>query len=244
MKLNLLRPVFIFLMFLPVCSLSTQAAAITYDLKTDWSDSQNPNGCWSYNYGDTPLTPSVHPWGPWGFQGPSDQYAWAKGPGVNSSDPLHTPAWLKLEYTMAEGCDAAIGDVLVHGTSPGISWTSEPSNVTWTSNLTCVINISGGVWYVAEFLNRSMDWALYVKGNLVKYGNVHHGDPYSRDNPFLFVNGLGPGPMSFRVVPGDAVRLYLTKAPGYYAASTVGVNLSINAVPAPTAGLDTLLLLE
>jgi len=64
MKLNFRRLRFIFLLLLAVCALSTQAAAVTHDLKADWSDSQNPNGCWSYNYGNNPLTPSVHPWGP------------------------------------------------------------------------------------------------------------------------------------------------------------------------------------
>jgi hypothetical protein len=232
----------IIILSLGLCGLAAPGAAVTHDLAADWSDNQNPNGCWSYNYGATPLTPSVHPWAPWGFAGDSDQRAWAKGAGWGPPDPDHTPAWFKVAYPMAEDNDAAIGDVVVHGTTPGVSWTGEPANVTWTSNLTGYITISGGVWYVPELLPRSMDWALCVKGNLVKSGNVHQGDPYSRDNPFLFVNGAGPGPLSFRVVPGDVVTLTLTKASGSEYAATVGINLRLEVMP-PSAGVASVFLL-
>lgn len=244
MKPIMRRALFILILILAVGFLPGRGLATTYDLKADWSDNQNPNGCWSYNYGATPLTPSVHPWGPWGFDGTSDQKAWAKGAGWGPPDPNHTPAWLKVAYTMATGNDVAIGDVVVHGTTPGTSWTSEPTNLTWTSNLTGYITISGGVWYIPEYLNRSMDWMLYVKGNLVKSGNVHQGDSYSRDNPFLFANGAGPGPLSCRVAPGDVVTLWLTKASVSQYGATVGINLTIEAVPASAGAASVLLLLD
>ncbi len=244
MKSSMRQALFILILILAVGFLPGQVSATTYDLKADWSDIQNPNGCWSYNYGTTPLTPSVHPWAPWCFEGASDQYAWAKGPGIDPADPLHHPTWFKVAYPVAIGWDAAIGDVLVHGTTPGLSWTDEPTNVTWTSNLTGAITISGGVWYVAESTPQSMDWALFVKGNLVKSGNVHQGDPYSRDNPFLFANGDGPGPLSFRVVPGDVVTLWLTKASESQYAGPVGINLTIEAVPASAGAASSLLLLD
>ena len=28
----------------------------TYDLTADWSNTQNPNGAWSYNYNSSPIT--------------------------------------------------------------------------------------------------------------------------------------------------------------------------------------------
>ena len=34
---------------------TTNAATQVYDLKTDWSDTQNPNGTWSYRQGDSLL---------------------------------------------------------------------------------------------------------------------------------------------------------------------------------------------
>jgi hypothetical protein len=156
------RSLLILILILAVGFLPGRGSATTYNLTSDWSDSQNPNGCWSYNYGATPLTPSVHPWAPWAFEGTSDQKAWAHDADSSSG---HTPAWFKVAYTMLAGNDVPIGDVVVHGTSPGTSWTNEPTNVTWTSNLNGAITISGGVWYVPEFVARSMDWALYVKGN-------------------------------------------------------------------------------
>jgi hypothetical protein len=241
MKSSLRQALFILTLILAVGFLPERVLATTYDLKADWSDNQNPNGCWSYNYGATPLTPSVHPYAPWAFQGSSDQMAWAQDA---TSPEGHTPAWFKLAYTMLPGYDVAIGDAVVSGTSPGVSWTTEPTNVTWTSNLTGTITISGGVWYVCEPEPRSMDWKLYVKGNYVKSGNVHQGDPYSRDNPFLFANGAGPGPLSFRVVPGDVVTLWLSKASGSEYAGVVGINLTIEAVPASAGVASSLLLLD
>ena len=38
------------------------AGIVHYDVATDWSDTQNPNGAWLYNMGDTPL-PNNLPWG-------------------------------------------------------------------------------------------------------------------------------------------------------------------------------------
>jgi hypothetical protein len=76
----------------------------------------------------------------------------------------------------------------------------------------------------------------------VKSGTVHQGDPYSRDNPFLFVNGAGPGPLSSRVAPGDGVTLWLTSTGGGTAA-TVGINLIIEAVPASAGGPPVLMML-
>ena len=63
------------------------AGATVWDLADDWSDTQNPNGPWSYNAGASPIPTNFPNWAG------SGNPAWAAAP----SGFGHIPVWAKLQ---------------------------------------------------------------------------------------------------------------------------------------------------
>ena len=125
--------------FLMVCSAAAQSVSV-YDLKSDWSESTNPNGVWRYRAGTTNL---VH--------APD----WT-GTGLGYTQPVWTisttprlgaflPAVFKATGTKT-GDDYAIGDVVIHSNSPGNGNDTDVANVAWTAPFNAVINVSGNLW--------------------------------------------------------------------------------------------------
>jgi hypothetical protein len=194
------------------------ATATVYDLKTDWSNTSNPNGSWSYNQGVTPL-PLITDFFP-----PEGQPAWSWVVWPNHG---HTPIWLKAVKDDIMGVDLHTGDVAVHGTDPANTLGTGEANVTWTSNLVGTATISGNVWF-AGGLGRSMDWYLYHNATLLTHGTVYDGDPYDRDHPFDF------GTFNCSLAVDDVILFQTSASPGSLP-HFVGVNLTIDAVPAPPA---------
>ena len=66
-------------------------AVVVYDLAADWSDTNNPNGVWSYNDSIGPITVHQSTW-PW-----PGQDVWAR----TSTGPGHIVAWMKTDSTMS-----------------------------------------------------------------------------------------------------------------------------------------------
>ena len=77
-------------------------ADIVYDLESDWSDVNNPNGVWSYNNGNGPITNQVSDWLPNYFS--TDQPAWAR----SDRDIV---SWFKSTNNKE---DFQVGDVITH----------------------------------------------------------------------------------------------------------------------------------
>jgi hypothetical protein len=65
------------------------------------------------------------------------------------------------------------------------------ANVTWTSPINGVVDISGAVW-MGRDIGRANDWRLYLNGGLLTGGSIWSGDPYSRASPFTFESGDPP----------------------------------------------------
>jgi hypothetical protein len=214
---------------LSALSTTAQAATINYDLKTDWSDTSNPNGTWSYNEGTNPL-PQVAAWqssiGGW----VTSQPGWARS--ENSTSRL--PVWFKSNGSETFVKDWQAGDIIVHTTDSLNGIGSGLSNLTWTSPIAGTIGITGNAW-LGRAIDRSNDWEIYLNNTLLTKGSLFDGDPYSRANPFNFAAGSGGANIlnNIAVNTGDVVKLQLVKtAP---AGDFVGVNLAISATQSSTA---------
>jgi hypothetical protein len=208
-----------------------------WDLSTDWSDSANPNGVWTYREGSNPL-PFIADWTPLGSD--SVQPAWSPGAVPGN----HLPAWFK-STDIVPGYDFLPGDVVVHSTDfyngPGRG----VANVIWTSPVNATVNISGEVWPVRD-IGRENTWRLSLQRESAPIwpltdGHVADGDPFDRANPFDFATGSG-GPSvlnSIAVSAGDEIQLDMIADPEVSGGDFVGVNLTITETEcvAPPSGL-------
>jgi hypothetical protein len=214
---------------------TTNSLARTYDLATDWSDVNNPNGDWSLYKAPGQLFTIVQP--DW-YSNATDQSAWADEPFEANA---HVPMWAK-----------AIGDVgILSGQSmyddfvdPGTVFMhsaeslrtgTDFSTVVWTSPHSGAVQIDGGLW-ISKAFDRPHTWELRHNGVSFTSGSLNQADPYSQTNPFKF--GAGSGGLSaveFAVSAGDEIELAIyrplfTFVPGTF----VGLNLQIELVPEPT----------
>lgn len=193
------------------CSVANSATV--WDLQSDWSDQNNPNGPWSYNQGSAPLplVPSFT-WAP--IPG---QPAWA--PSNNPGDFL--PVWLKARTAGPGGFDFLAGDVLVHTTDGFNGARSGLANVTWTSPFTGTADISGSLWNIRN-IGRSNTWQLLDNGSVIASGFLASGDGHGRLNPETFAF------TSLALTAGDTLELLLSRNSG--AGDFVGIDFAINAV--------------
>jgi len=88
-------------------------------------------------------------------------------------------------------------------------------NVIWTSPINGIVDVTGNAWMTRD-IGRSNQWILKLNGITLSSGNISSGDPYSRANPFEFINGSG-GPSALAGIPvsvGDVFRLDIVKTSG------------------------------
>jgi hypothetical protein len=196
-----------------------------WDLKADWSDTQNPNGAWSYLEGSD-LLPHVSAWtsAQGSFNG--NQPAWA----VTANDQSFLPAWFKSTVTPTFTVDWQIGDVITHALEPNncCGLGNGEGSVVWTSPFNGTINLSGSAWLGRKTLGRSDKWTLLRGTNVLSTGQVLAANSYSRSNPFYFVNGSG-GPGVLHNLPinkGETIRLLIEKVPSS-TAEFMGVDFTI-----------------
>lgn len=192
-----------------------------WDLTEDFSDLANPNGVWSYNEGANPL-PHVDSWQSTlgGWAQPQPAYAYSE----NATNRL--PVWYQSNGTETFDSDIQGGDVVVHSVDPFNGIGNGEANVTWTSPVAGMVNISGAVWEARE-IGRGNQWTLYLNNAPLSSGVVFSGDPYSRATPFDFALGSG-GSSALQMLPvtvGDVLKLEIvrTTAPGDF----VGIRLRI-----------------
>ncbi len=213
----------LFLVIACVLLLAGTAGADTYDLRTDFSSTSNPHGTWSFNKGSSTLPSQPDYDSTHGFV--TDQQAWAQ-----AAYPFqgHVPVWLQASKDNLWDADVKQGDILMHPShGPSTLPPYAEGNVTWTSPLTGVVDISGNVWFgESTFAGRSVDWVLYFNGTPLTSGTVSYGDAYNRDNPMQF------GVLTKNVNPSDVIMFQAVgtsgKIPWF-----IGVNLTIDATPVP-----------
>lgn len=208
-----------------------------YDLANQFSESQNPNGPWSFNEGTNPL-PFVLDTS--GGYGPIPQPAWSKNQ-ANFGNSDFLPVWFKaandgptLGVGVSDVVDWKIGDIVTHVTGDFNSQGNGLSNVTWTSPKSGRIEISGSVW-LARDIDRTVTWMLSLNSVPLANGTLSDGDLFDRANPFAYSDGVGsPGALSdISIVPGDVLKLEFDHV-GFHG-DFVGVNLTISHVPEPAS---------
>src|SRR5262249_3702848 len=126
----------------------------TYDLKSQWSDSENPNCAWSYREGSNPLR-FVASWQAGIFTTP--QPAWAR----SASGNTFIPVWFRSNGTETFTHDWQAGDIIVHTTDPVSGAGGGFANVAWKSPFSGTVNVTGAVW-LARDIGRSNNWTLYL----------------------------------------------------------------------------------
>jgi hypothetical protein len=214
------------------------------DLKSDWSDINNPNtvtfGTWSYRQGAS-LLPEVSNFtfgGTVNF--PTTQPAWA--PSNNPGDFL--PAEFKARSVPTNvtvgTADWQVGDVVVHTTDSFNGDSNGPANFLWTAPDAGTVTILGSVWRARVLSGRDNSWFLFVNGVEVSSGaSIDTGGP-DRTQPFLFSNGTGgTAALTQNVAAGSTIELEIAKTAASSAGDFVGVNFTITeattAVPEPAS---------
>ncbi|MFN0204920.1 MAG: LamG domain-containing protein [Planctomycetota bacterium] len=205
------------------------APSVMFDLGSDWSDTENPNGTWQYREGTNAL-PHVNAWGDvFGDEFVGDQPAWARTGGGNT----FLPGWFKSSVPLVDPMqyDFKSGDIVTHSTDDGNGAGSGAANVLWTSPFTGVVDVSGSVWMTRN-IGRSNDWFLYHNSTLLTQGNIASGDPFDRATPMSFSAGGGGASVlrDITIAAGDTIRLEFVKTSQF--GDAIGVNLSMSvAVP-------------
>ncbi len=229
-----LLSIFGFLCLLVVLPLA--AAAQTFDLAADWSDTANPNGVWSYNgTPGTPLAPHQPDWDSIDSFWSSPQPAWAAAAYPNAG---HIPMWAKgASATSALDWPAGVVGMHAVDSAPGVA-----TGVTWTSPIDGTIDISGGVWFMDHpaGAGRSMDWSLLANGSLLTQGTISSGDAFDSSTPFDLGAGNGGRSVLQRAVSvRDVITLQFERSAGSQFPFFAGVRLAITALPnLPEPGPD------
>ncbi len=209
--------------------------ASAYDLKTDWSDSANPNGPWAYREGTTVL-PHTSSWTA-GVAFPVTQPAYLPA-NVNGN---FLPSWFKTTSTPAN-FDTQIGDIVVHtNDSFNGNLGLGVANVLFTVPVAGNYQIFGNLWnastalVASDFRPRPQDWQILVNG-AVQDSGVLDAVPghFTRSAPDVF------DLHTLALNVGDTVELDLFKDAAAQAGFLVGTNLTINPVstapvPAPAS---------
>jgi hypothetical protein len=221
--------------------LASNVQAQLYDLSSDWSDLDNPNGAWTLYEAPGDLFDVSQP--DWYGNG-SNQPAWADASGPNPFPPHPlVPLWAK-----AVGDVGALsgdpnytgfvdtGTVFMHSAEAFRTGTDFSSAV-WTSPRTGSIHIDGGVWLTQAFQDRPHYWELRKNGAVFTGGPLTYGDGYDKTNPFAFAAGSGgPSAVDVIVAQNDEIELLIYKTGSFFTPGTlVAVNLSINLVPEPSS---------
>jgi len=143
--------------------LPASAATVTntYDLNADWSNSQNPNGAWTYNYNGSPIgTFQMFWWGQPGWGSWSlGEASILKGSQPTGSDPWGNP--------VGPAHDWQANDVMLHAMSVPYGGDTTFVNVKWTSPSAGVIDITGRAWDGEIFPDRNVSWQLLVNGKAI-----------------------------------------------------------------------------
>jgi len=134
-----------------------------YNLTTDWSNTSNPNGVWSYNQNTAPISQFQTLW--WGMGGWG--YSWIGEGCILKAAAYPTGITDPWGEVLAPPHDWQAGDVVMHALSPPYGGDSTFVNITWTSPGNGTINISGRAWDAQIFSDRDVSWSLIVGGQTV-----------------------------------------------------------------------------
>jgi hypothetical protein len=199
-----------------------------YNLNTDWSDTSNPNGVWSYNYGNSPIP--VHQTFFWGGAG-WGTFSFGEAAALKGN-PIATGTPDPFGGTTPAVHDWLPGDVMMAAISIPYGGDTTFINARWTSPGSGTIDITGRAWdgMIEGYGDRDVAWALLVGGQTIAQhlSTVH---VFRGDGAAQFANNLLPGKTltGIPVNPGDIVEFRLMT--DTYYGQFVGVEESITLVP-------------
>jgi hypothetical protein len=212
-------------------------AGTIYSLATDWSDTNNPNGQWSYNYDiGAPITVHQTSWDSIDYA--AAQPAWAFGAIAvgNGGSPGIVPACFLSNGTALHGWDEPARRVILHSDDQynGYNGGNTPTNVTWTTPVAGTITISGDTWAAAKALGRTDNWRIRLNDTVLQSGTVSATDSFTSSAPLFFT------PVTRPVNVGDVVTFEVARASTY--GQPIGVDLTISYFPVPEPSTLALLL--
>jgi hypothetical protein len=224
------------LALLPLANSAVAVDVYHYNLVNDWSDVQNPNGAWSYNWNNTPI--AVHQtfwWGQpgWGYLDFSDGGILKGSYPANSYDPWGDPTGTAHDWQD--------GDVAMHALSVPYGGDTTFLNVKWTSPADGTIDIAGRAWDAKVFPERVVSWLLIVGDQTIAQHSSVYG-LYRTDAGAQFESNLiGNSQLTgIPVVQGQTVEFRVV-ALSYYG-QYVGIQEDITLTVIPEPGTVSLLL--
>jgi len=169
---------------------------------SDFSNTSNPNGVWSYVQGSTALplqsqptdSNALNPAAANGYFGVATNFSTAPFVFETSQDGASTSPYTNDDFLA--------GDVLAHSTTPG---TGANLFIEWTAPENGTIAYSGEVWYAHSPVTRSNDYALTLDGGSdLASGTVTNGDGLNAPSTFDSSGSLA-------VDAGDVLALELVR---------------------------------
>lgn len=220
------RSCFVITVALFTAPINQSHAELVYDLAADWSDSNNPNGAWSYNGVDGQPLP-VHR-SDWDSQTRTEHFSSAQPAWSAQNASRSVPmAFKSLGVTSGTtwNLDAPTGSVGMHGQP-------EFAGISWTSPISGIATLSGNVWKMRNNIGRTIEWRLTLNGSIFTGGTLTEANPYTSANPFDLADGSGgPSALTFPVAVGDVISLEAGRTLPAVDSDFVGVNFSISVVP-------------
>jgi len=134
-----------------------------YNLNTDWSNASNPNGAWSYNQDQTPISQFQTFW----WDQPGWGYIWIGEGCIFKAKPYPAGITDPWGETLTPAHDWKAGDIILHALSIPYGGDTTFVNITWTSPADGVIDINGRAWDAQIFADRDVSWSLNVGGQTV-----------------------------------------------------------------------------
>jgi len=207
---------------------SAASQAATYNLATDYSNTANPNGVWSYLYDGNPLTHQASPTAngnPLIPAIPAGGY-FSTGPDLNSNTPDVLKAAVNGSSAGETDLDFLAGDIVVH--SPNVA--SKALSIVWTApSAGTISNLSLALWYAHSTVSRSNDVTFSVAGVNQNTFTTSPTNDFNRNAPGTLTGGI------FNVNAGDLVTLSFLQSAGQSFGSLTGVAESFDFAPVVVA---------
>lgn len=197
------------------------ASATTYDLKSDWSNTDNSNGVWTYLAGTTVL-PSLNGanWGGYGF-GPGFAASSSFGPGF-------APVIFQYNDSNPSAVAASMGDIVAHTQTKDVNFGAGNFSVEFTAPTAGTATITGDLWNAHVGFFRWQDWTVTVGGAQMASGLLKDWTVNGPADPETFdLSGV-------TLTAGEIVQLTIVYDPNAQQVNGTLVGLDINVALTPT----------
>jgi hypothetical protein len=205
--------------------------ATVYNLSSDFSNTANPNGVWSYVYGGNPLahqaaaTANGNPLIPATAGG-----YFSTGPDLNANTPDVLKAAVNGSAAGGTNNDFLAGDIVIHSPNDGTAL-----SIVWTAPTAGTIDFSSGIWYAHSSVSRANTASVLLDGTLLNSAVISSSSlsGSQRSNPWSNAgNGLS-------VDAGDQLVFNFVKFASDFGSlngisATVDFTPNVSAVPEPS----------